>query len=246
MALSSISTLASASMFNKTIIDNSWGPYDFTFATTTNGLAGYVIDNDTFEYTLGTGATSFKNGVYELKASATYPGTTTPFYPYRMFDTSTTTRWFSGLPNQTNLLLDGTTLAYDQPAYIYTTGAYQGGRADGTATWSTNGYLGEFFQIKFPFNYVLTKIYITTTGGSEFSRGPKILHIFGSLDGTTWVLVSTITTTITNNLEYSYNVSNTTKYIYYRFVANTVVGGYTAGNNFSLASFRTDGTAWSL
>ena len=88
-----------------------------------------------------------------------------------MFDTSSTSRWFSGLPNQTNLLLDGTTLAYDQPAYIYTTGAYQGGRADGTATWSTNGYLGEFFQIKFPFNYVLTKIYITTTGGNRIYKG---------------------------------------------------------------------------
>jgi hypothetical protein len=240
MSLSTISTMGS---IRTPKITNGWGPYSFSFTSST-GLTSFGIDSNIFTYTGGTGVDIFKNGEYQINASSSFPTT----LPYLMFDSSTTSRWFSGLTNQSNpnILYNGSSLTYDRAAYIWETGVYQGGRANGTATWSTNGYTGEFFQIKYPFNYVLTKIYIKTSGGNEFARSPKNLNIFGSNDGTTWVLVSSITTAITNNSEYAYNVSNTTKYIYYRFVASSITGGNNTGTLFSLVNFRTEGQAYSL
>jgi hypothetical protein len=72
------------------------------------------------------------------------------------------------------------------------------------------GDQGKYFQIKYPFNFVLTKIYLRKSGGCEFARGPKTLY---GINGTTWVLVETITTAITTNIIYSYTVSNTTHYL---------------------------------
>jgi hypothetical protein len=239
--LSTISTLSSSSISN-IITNNGWGPYLFSFTGNTSGLTSFNASSNIFTYTGGTGTDTFKNGEYQINTSSNF--STTP--GYMMFDTSTTSRWFSGLSGQSNTLYNGSSLTYDRDSYIWATGVYQGGRADGTATWSTNGYTGEFFDIKYPFNYVLTKIYIKTSGGNEFARSPKNLNIFGSNDGTTWVLVSSITTAITNNSEYAYNVSNTTKYIYYRFVASSITGGNNTGTCFSLVNFRTEGQAYSL
>jgi hypothetical protein len=235
MSLSTISTMGS--IRSPKITNNGWGPYSFSFST---GLTSFSINSNTFTYTGGTGVDIFKNGEYQLNASSSYV-----FLPYLMFDNSTTTRWFSGLP-QSNTLYDGSTLTYDRAAYDWTTGNYVGGKSDGSATWSTSGQLGEFFEIKFPFKYLLTKIYLRSSGGNEFARTPKILNICGSDDGITWTLVSSITTAITNNNEYSYNVVNINKYIYYRFVALKVTGGNNTGTCYSLVNFRTDGQAYSL
>lgn len=166
-------------------------------------------------------------------------------------DLSQTSRWITGSLNGTAILLNGSSITYDRVSYISNTGAYQGGRSDGTTTWSTNGYLGEYFQIKFPFNYILTKIYMIT---SEITRGPKILHIFGSHNGSSWIHVTQITTIMTQpppidaniarRTEYSYNVVNTSKYKYYRFVINTIVGGWTGATLCAISTFRTEGQAY--
>jgi hypothetical protein len=108
-----------------------------------------------------------------------------------MFDVSTTTRWFSGLLNQNNIALDGvSTVTYN--SMIGQQVIIVGGHTNGSATFNVNGYQGEYFQIQYPFKFVLTKVYLKTSGGNEFARAPKILHIFGSIDGSTWTLVDTI------------------------------------------------------
>jgi hypothetical protein len=69
-----------------------------------------------------------------------------------MFDSSLTTRWFSGLSSaQHNITETGGKLFYNRPGYDWVTGNYQGGRTDGTATFNTNGYTGEYFQIQYAF-----------------------------------------------------------------------------------------------
>jgi hypothetical protein len=46
--------------------------------------------------------------------------------------------------------------------------------------------------------------------------------------------------------EYSYTVANTTKYTFYRFLANKVTGGNNTGTCYSLVNFKTEGSAYSL
>jgi hypothetical protein len=238
MSLSTITTISSHP-FNKKIGTTGWGPVNFIFPS---DLTSYAVNSNTITYSGGSGATAFKNGTYLIAAQCSFPTT----LPWNMFDVSTTTRWFSGLINQSNVQINGSTITYDQAAYDWTTGNYLGGRANGTATFNTNGYQGEYFQIQYPFQFIVTKVYLKTSGGNEFARAPKILYIFGSTDGTSWTLVDTITTAVTNNNEYSYTVANTTKYTYYRFLANKVTGGNNTGTCYSLVSFKTEGTAWSL
>jgi hypothetical protein len=240
MALSSIATIVSNQSFGPN--EPTWGPYAFLFPT--DLLGTYSVTSNTIDYADGVGATIFRNGIYQISAQCTTPGAN---IAANMFDSSTTTRWFCGLNGGNNIKLDGvSTILYDRACYDWTTGNYIGGRADGTATWNTNGYQGEYFQIQYPFNFVVTKIYLKTRSGNEFARAPKILYIFGSSTGSSWTLVDTITTSVVNDNEYSYTVSNSTKYKYYRFLANRVIGGNNTGDNFSLVSFKTEGTAWSL
>jgi hypothetical protein len=239
MALSTIASIASYKSFGPN--EPTWGPYSILFPTDLLGTTS--VSDNIIDYADGAGANIYRNGIYRISAQCSHPTS----LPWRMFDNSTVTRWFSGLQNTSNITLNGvSTVAYDRPCYDWTTGNYVGGRADGAATWNTNGYQGEYFQIEYPFNFLLTKIYLRTSGGNEFARAPKILYIFGSSTGSSWTLVDTITTSVTTNVEYSFNVSNTTKYKYYRFLANKVTGGNNTGNNFSLVSFKTEGTAWSL
>lgn len=258
MALSLITSISSLNLLIFSELDNKWGPFLFTFATGPNGLVSYIVESNSFTYTIGTNENVFKNGTYEINASSS----SLSKLPHGMFDTSNelnlndselsnTSRWISGGLSENAVLLDGSLMTYNRASYIWNTGAYQGGRSDGTATWSTSGYLGEYFQIKFPFNYILTKIYMIT---SEITRGPKILYIFGSHNGSSWIYVTQITTIMTpspaigtnvaRRTEYSYNVANASKYRYYRFVVNTIVGGWTGATICAISSFRTEGQAY--
>jgi hypothetical protein len=241
MALSTISTVSSH-LLNGTQGDQSWGPVSFIFPT---ALTGMTISNNTVNYTTGTGSNTFKNGTYVMNANCWKDANP----PYFMFDNNTTTFYFGGVNAGTNYKLDGSTSTYNRNAYTINTAPapYVGGNSAGTATFNTNGYAGEYYQIQYPFMYILTKIYIQGQAGIYYTRSPKKLYIFGSNDGTTWTYITLVTTAITNSTsEFSYSVTNTTQYNYYRFVANTLIGGNSWDGALAIASFRTEGMAYEL
>jgi hypothetical protein len=242
MALSSISTLASASMFNKTANDNGWGPILFIFPTS---LSSFTINSNNFTYSLGSGTNVYRNGEYKINANCWR--NVNP--PYLMFDNNPNTFFLSGVNGGVNYKLDGTTSTYNRNAYTINTAPapYVGGNSNGTSTFNTNGIAGEYYQIEYPFNYVLKKIYIRGQSGVYYSRSPKKLYIYGSSDGITWIFIVLITTAVANATnEYAYNVSNTTQYKFYRFVGNTLVGGHSWDGAMSIGTFRTEGDAYSL
>lgn len=242
MSLSTISTLSSSSMKNTIITNNGWGPELFIFPT---NLTSYTINSNNFTYSLGTGSTAYRNGEYKINANCWRD--VNP--PYLMFDNDANTFYLSGVNAGVNYKLDGTTSTYNRNAYTINTAPapYVGGNSNGTATFNTNGTTGEYYQIEYPFNYVLKKIYIKGQAGIYFTRSPKRLNIFGSNDGITWVFIVLITTGIANaTTEYAYNVSNTTQYKFYRFVANTLVGGNSWDGALAIGTFRTEGDAYSL
>jgi hypothetical protein len=241
MSLSTITTISSHP-FNKKIGPSTWGPISFIFPT---ALTGMTISNNSVNYTIGTGANTFKNGSYVMNANC-WKDSNPPYY---MFDNNDTTFYFGGVNAGTNYKIDGSTATYNRNAYTINTAPapYVGGNTNGTATFNTNGYQGEYFQIQYPFMYVLTKIYLKGQAGIYYTRAPKRIYILGSNDGTTWTYIVQVITALTNSTsEFSYTVTNTTQYQYYRFVANTLIGGNSWDGAVALASFRTEGQAYEI
>lgn len=237
MALSTITTISSSPF--KSVL--GWGPISFVFPTS---LTSYTISSNSFTYSGGSGSTLYKNGTYVINAN-TWNGT---YPPYKMFDGDVNSLYMCGVNAGTNYKLDGTTATYNRNAYtINSTPAPYVGGSSGTV-WNTNGYNGEYFQIQYPFNFILTKVYLMGEAGGTYSRSPKTMYIFGSTDGTNWTYVDVVTSTMNagSPTEFSYNVTNSTKYTYYRFVANTLIGGHSWDGALSMTSFRTEGNAYSL
>lgn len=177
MDLSTITTISSAITLNSKL---GWRPVAFTFPTS---LSGYTISSNTFTYSDGSGSTSYQNDAYVINANTWYSS----YPPYRMFDNNTSTYYMCGVNTGTNYKLDGTTETYNRNAYVINTApaTFQGGNSNNSAYWSTNGYIGKYFQLQFPFNFVLTKIYMAGEVEGTWTRSPKTLFVFGSTDGTT-------------------------------------------------------------
>jgi hypothetical protein len=169
-----------------------------------------------------------------------------------MFDKNDSTSYVSGINGSINYMLDGTTTStYNQNAYELNPSTppaiYFGGNTNGLATFTTTGIdgssvPGEYFQIKYPFNYRLTSIVMRAT--TQWSRSPNDTYIFGSNDdGITWQYIQKITIVISTAVEeFTINVTNTNSYKVYRFVINTLRGG-ASSNAAALRTFRTNGKA---
>lgn len=241
MSLSSMAMISSPIITNPKPEVPPWGPIPFIFP---NHLTSYTVNNNTFTYSLGTGTNAYKNGTYNIRANCWRD--INP--PHLMFNGNASNFYMCGVNGGVNYKLDGTTAVYNRNAYTINTrpATFVGGNTNGTVFWSTNGIRGEFFQIEYPFNYVLTKIYIRGEA-KYFTRSPKNLYIFGSNDGSTWIQIALVITTIANaTTEYSYNVTNTTQYKFYRFVINTLVGGNSWDGATTIAIFRTEGQSYQL
>ena len=98
--------------------------------------------------------------------------------------------------------------------------AYNGAN---TTTVSGTNTPGEWFQIQMPTNVVITQIYGTNSSGTGNYSISK-MTVAGSTNGTTWTLVQNINQVIINSF---INISGSTPYSYYRFIA-TAGNGQTA------------------
>lgn len=249
MAFSVLSIVSSAIMTQTATLSATLpGSATFTFPTS---LTSYTIGSNTFTYSGGSGSTLYKNGDYTISAQcwdSLYP-------PYRLFDNNTTTYWTCGTNGGTNYQLDGSTIsAYNRSPYFpnATPASYRGGNDNNLATWSTTyntslNVTGEYWQVQFPFQFMLTKVYMIGESGTNVGRSPKSLYILGSTNGSTWTLVQIVTNSLMTQgtpTEYSYTVTNTNKYQYYRFVANTLISTPTFSGSCSLISLKMDGTAY--
>ena len=108
-------------------------------------LSSYTIGSNSFNYSDGIGSNLYQNGTYNINANCW-----NSFYaPYKMFDNNSSTYCMCGTNGGTNYKLDGTTSTYNRNSYVInsTPATYQGGNTNNSATWNTNGYAGEYFQI---------------------------------------------------------------------------------------------------
>jgi hypothetical protein len=155
---------------------------------------------NTLSVTNITGDNAYANGTYIMGASVTAP--LEAFYMWK----------------------DNNSVFYCDTTLYSATGDY-----NGLTTMTAEGitYSGEWNQIHLPYQFLLKSYnYITF---QDANTTPKVLHTFGSLDGTTWNLIGTVTrtTTIPSSTANS-NVSTTliasSSYNYIRFLVASTFG----------------------
>jgi hypothetical protein len=157
------------------------------------------------------------HGTYE--ASASSYDVNNPTEPWYAFDYGTTppNRWSTSAAN------------YD------TSGIYAG-NVTSTDIGGTR-HLGEWLQIKLPYDITLSKIKLLTTT-SLMSRAVTGGTILGSNDGTNWYVITTFSGLSHTQGEYATaDINATTPYMYYRLVVKNVATGL-AGNRPDIAEWR--------
>ena len=144
---------------------------------------------------------NYGNGNYDVLAATNVYGD-----PCSAFDKNAATRWMSQ------------SFTYNQSSPYQYTGS-QSTVAGGVT------YTGEWIQIKLPYSialYQYTVIFETTT------TAPNIFQMFGSTNGSTWVLLDSRTgQTFTGagpTNPVTYTVSSSTKYAYFRFTQKQLNG----------------------
>lgn len=199
--------------------DGAYWNYEFTaertfppkaYNTATARSASTIMGRSCQKYTmtLNTTGITYGSGTYELYVSSVN-STSTSHDGYRMFDfdnTTTINRW-----------------ACAAGQYTATTGAPT---ALNTQYFIDNTYKGDWFVIKLPYPIALTKYTIYQTTG-YLDRSPKNFKVYGSITGTSFDLLQTITgATYTSRIYTNTGLStNTTPYQWYAFVVNNLVGG---------------------
>ncbi len=114
--------------------------------------------------------------------------------------------------------------------YNTSTGGY-------TGSLTTGSVFGEYTTLQLSHPIAFTR-YDVSVSGTDLPRSPRIMYLFGSVDGTTWVqlnIASTLTWTAGAGLTKSFTFTNATQYFYYRTVINS-----TQINNASGAGGITD------
>jgi hypothetical protein len=140
------------------------------------------------------------------------------FSAYNAFDNSTSTFWHSTIGN-------------------YTLGLYN--KSVSTTIVDIGNVLGEWIQIKVPYSFILTE-YTLIQRNNVGPRMPRVFHIVGSNDGTTWFPVN-YQNYENNSIGYSIvtnTVNNTKFYSYYRLVVNAV---YEDGDCVNLSEWKMSG-----
>lgn len=115
-------------------------------------------------------------------------------------------------------------------AWITSSGTYSSSDGTQVRNISTNGYLGEWLQIKLLAPYLLTSFQIRGRWNSE-TNNPRNFRVFGSTNGTSWTqLVEVLDAPLTAPYaSANFNVSTTQAFTYYRIVINQI---YPAGKNY--------------
>lgn len=88
--------------------------------------------------------------------------------------------------------------------------------------------MGEWLQIKFPYSFILTEY---TIQARIAIRIPRVFHVVGSNDGTTWnsLYYGNYTNNTNGLLSFTNVLTNYTSYSYYRIVVNAVYEGAAYG-----------------
>jgi len=144
----------------------------------------------------------YGNGTYIASGSSTNSND----FPYQAFDNSITgTSYWSSSTN----------------VYNTTTGSYTGSTS---MTSGSIGYAGEWLQLQTPNNILLDSFSIVARQDLSLwiPRSPRTFYVFGSIDGSTWELISSHnTTTFAPNGKFY--ISNSSKaYNYFRLLTNSV------------------------
>lgn len=199
--------------------DGAYWNYEFTtertfppkaYTSTTTRSVSTIMGRSCQKYTmtLNTTGITYGSGVYELYVSSVY-STSTSYDGYRMFDydnTTTLNRWAAAAGQYS--LTTGAPTALNNQYFI------------------DNTYKGDWFVIKLPYPIALTKYQIYQTTGL-LDRAPKNFKVYGSIAGTSFNLLQTITGATYASRIYTDTAlsTNTTPYQWYAFVVNNLVGG---------------------
>jgi hypothetical protein len=185
---------------------------------TTDSVSTYVtaipISNNTFTSNSLTvssfsGTNSFQNGTYDISYSSTYNA---PYLSYYSFNSSNTQGWLtSGSDNYS------TSSPY---AYIGTVGS---------KTTLLNGTTinGAWIQIKLPYSLLLTSYSLTQQVDWEFNN---VYLLASNTSVNDWVQLNYTYGDTTVSTTYTYSVTTSTYYKYYRFaITNAADGGQLVG-----------------
>jgi hypothetical protein len=234
MAMSTISTINNFAT-SAQVTGPQYTFVPFTFPTTL-GVGVMTINSPTYNYSGGSGATAYRNGSYLMMTK--YNNSTN--VGWRMFSLDTKF-WMTGIIasnpwtffNSTDgTVSNGTNLTYTRNAY-WTTGQYIGGTGNSaqnvtTPYDTTSTSSGEYFHCKFPFPFVVQKLYITL--GNSNIYGPRDIRILGSNNGLDWTNINlySFTGTYTAGVEvlvFDLTGISTIPYTHHRFVFETNGGG---------------------
>jgi hypothetical protein len=166
-----------------------------------------------------------KNGTYIASSSSNAEGK----MAWNCLNNSTTDYWHSEYSNSGNNIY--ATNPYDS---ITPVASYRGGGSSYyyNTIIDTISYAGEWIQIQFPYQFILTKYTLKTRDGYTWAqRGFKKFYIAGSNNGSTWYMVNAqdLGSTTSSETTKSFNVSTTNRFSYYRIVINQVYNTVSSG-----------------
>jgi hypothetical protein len=189
-----------------------------------------TFSSDTKTVSGATGSYAYANGSYVCLASSGGEGT----YCYMGANGSTSSYCCYGTQGSSY----GSN--YSQDPYV---GTYQGGGSGRywTTTVSSVSYAGEWIQYKLPYKLKLTSYGIMNRNNSGTNRFPYTFYLAGSNNGSTWELVdSRSNQTVSDYGLYTYTVSSTSYYYYFRLIFNVQNSGVNVVN---INQFNLYGTA---
>jgi len=163
--------------------------------------------------TLTTENISYGSGIYEIYFSSIHSTEPNPYYIFDL-DTNILSANYGSFKNNN-----------------YTNSSDGGLTTQGQNYWlAESGYKGDWIAIKLPYPIAITSYTIYKRGGAPHSRCPENFRIYGSDNGTTWVILQTITGASYDSANLFYNNiglnANTTIYLYYAMVVNKLAGGW--------------------
>jgi len=171
-------------------------------------IPGYTPTNSpgvlttTFDVTTGSDSTSYTNGTYVITASSIANSLTTTSITNPITPNPGDVSWLSGA-------------TYSGTSYAY----------NGTVSTIASGttYLGEWYQIQFPYLFKLFTIDILTNSSTQ------IWTFVGSNDGITWNLIKVGRIhTSANNVFFTILIDSPNYYYYYRIILSTGFSGNSA------------------
>lgn len=184
----------------------------------------YTLTGNTTTIVNYTGDYAFRNGTYIASASSEVTDDYLAYIAFRNF--SLNNMWHSAYTGYKSY----TSYPYNEGNPIST---YVGGGTGKYYTTIVDGFnwYGEWLQIQFPFQSILTSytLHALIDSAGTYSnwktRGLQKFVVAGSNDGTTWNSVHEVS--LSSNIDYKVKAeffipNNKTKYYYYRIVINQI------------------------